>query len=69
MIKTIYTKEAPEALGPYSQAVKAGNMLFTSGQIPIDPKTGQAITSIPATDDVKNFSYTLERVYAILYKT
>lgn len=40
MIETISTKDAPGAIGPYSQAVKAGNMIFCSGQIPIDPETG-----------------------------
>lgn len=38
----IATKEAPTAIGPYSQAVRAGSMVFLSGQIPINPKTGQA---------------------------
>jgi 2-iminobutanoate/2-iminopropanoate deaminase len=37
----IHTDNAPKAIGPYSQAVKSGNMLFVSGQIPIDPKTGE----------------------------
>ena len=36
----IYTDKAPAAIGPYSQAIKIGTMLFTSGQIPIDPATG-----------------------------
>ena len=36
----IHTPNAPAAIGPYSQAVQAGNMLFVSGQIPIDPATG-----------------------------
>jgi 2-iminobutanoate/2-iminopropanoate deaminase len=40
MKKIISTDNAPSAIGPYSQAVVAGNMLFTSGQIAIDPKTG-----------------------------
>lgn len=39
-MKTIYTKTAPEAIGPYSQAILAGNLIFTSGQIPIDPVKG-----------------------------
>lgn len=39
----IYTKGAPSPIGPYSQAVKAGNMLFLSGQIAIDPKTDALI--------------------------
>ena len=37
----IHTDNAPKAIGPYSQAVKSGNMLFVSGQIPINPKTGE----------------------------
>ncbi len=44
MTKTvIYTSEAPAAIGPYVQAVKAGNFLFTSGQIPLDPHTGALV--------------------------
>jgi 2-iminobutanoate/2-iminopropanoate deaminase len=37
----VLTTKAPAAIGPYSQAIKAGNLLFTSGQIPIDPATGK----------------------------
>ena len=40
MSEKIYTKNAPDAIGPYSQAVKSGNLLFTSGQIAINPATG-----------------------------
>ncbi|MDE1163320.1 MAG: RidA family protein [Acidobacteriaceae bacterium] len=40
----ISTPDAPQAIGPYSQAVRLGNMLFTSGQIPLDPATGEMIT-------------------------
>lgn len=40
----IATKAAPAAVGPYSQAIRSGNMVFLAGQIPIDPKTGQAKT-------------------------
>jgi len=39
--ETISTENAPSAIGPYSQAVKVGNMVFCSGQIPIDPATGE----------------------------
>jgi 2-iminobutanoate/2-iminopropanoate deaminase len=39
----IYTKNAPEPIGPYSQAVKANELIFTSGQIAIDPTTGEVI--------------------------
>lgn len=37
------TKEAPAPIGPYNQAVKSGHLLYTSGQIPIDPKTGNLV--------------------------
>jgi len=40
---TIQTDQAPQAIGPYSQAIRAGGFLFASGQIPIDPQTGQFI--------------------------
>lgn len=40
MRQTIYTKNAPEPIGPYSQGVRAGNLIFFSGQIAIDPATG-----------------------------
>src|SRR5262249_54747563 len=39
----ISTPKAPSAIGPYSQAIRAGNLLFVSGQIPIDPSTGNVI--------------------------
>jgi 2-iminobutanoate/2-iminopropanoate deaminase len=39
----VSTKEAPAAIGPYSQAIKAGGFLFASGQIPLDPATGQLV--------------------------
>ena len=39
-MQIVYTKEAPEPIGPYSQAMQVGSLLFCSGQIPIDPKTG-----------------------------
>jgi len=37
----VHTEKAPAAIGPYSQAVKAGNTIYVSGQLPIDPATGQ----------------------------
>ena len=43
MKKIISTSEAPAAIGPYSQAVRSGNFLFCSGQIPLDPKSGQIV--------------------------
>ena len=41
----IFTQKAPKAIGPYSQAVKAGGFLFVSGQIPINPETGDLMIS------------------------
>jgi len=43
--KVIHTDKAPKAIGPYSQAIRAGNLLFLSGQIPLDPKTGELVKS------------------------
>ena len=43
MKKIIATDQAPAAIGPYSQATQYGNLLFVSGQIPIDPKTGDLV--------------------------
>jgi len=48
MAEAVSTKAAPAAIGPYSQAVKAGDFLFVSGQIPIDPQTGSLVE-----DDVR----------------
>ncbi len=44
MRQIVSTEKAPKAIGPYSQAVRAGGWLFASGQIPLDPATGQMIT-------------------------
>ena len=40
-MQAIHTEKAPKAIGPYSQAIKVGNMVFASGQIPVDPATGE----------------------------
>ena len=42
-MKIITAPDAPAAIGPYSHAVKAGNFVYTSGQIPLDPKTGKLV--------------------------
>jgi len=42
--KWVHTEEAPQPVGPYAQAVKAGGCLYVSGQIPLDPQTGQLLT-------------------------
>ncbi len=44
MKEIVSTENAPGAIGPYSQAIKAGNLVFCSGQIPIDPKTGDFVS-------------------------
>ena len=44
-MEKVYTKNAPDAIGPYSQAIKTGNLLFTSGQIAIVPETSQVEAS------------------------
>ena len=62
MLKKVYTSNAPEAIGPYSQAIICGNMLFTSGQVPINPATGNVETegiTDQATQVMKNLSAVL----------
>jgi 2-iminobutanoate/2-iminopropanoate deaminase len=43
MKKVIHTEKAPKAVGPYSQAISTGNLLFTAGQVAIDPRTGKLV--------------------------
>ena len=47
--KSITTEHAPSAIGPYSQAIAAGNLVFISGQLPIDPTTGKLIDGTIST--------------------
>ncbi len=61
-LKVIHTNKAPAAVGPYSQAIQAGNMLFISGQIPLDPATGELIQG-SIEDETKQC---LENLKAIL---
>lgn len=59
---TIKTENAPAAIGPYSQGIKSGNIIFTSGQLPIVPATGELIS-----DDIKKATrQSMENVKAIL---
>ncbi|MBR2638211.1 MAG: RidA family protein [Bacteroidaceae bacterium] len=62
MIKKVYTSAAPEAIGPYSQAIICGNMLFTSGQIPINPATGD----IDAEDIDGQTTQVMKNIAAVL---
>jgi 2-iminobutanoate/2-iminopropanoate deaminase len=63
MREIISTKDAPEAIGPYSQAIKANGFVFTSGQVAIDPSTQQVITGDVAAQTervLRNLSEILE---------
>lgn len=63
MEKTVVsTPKAPAAIGPYSQAIKAGGFLFTSGQVPIDPATGEVVTG----DITKAAERVFENLKAVL---
>ncbi|GAB6167806.1 RidA family protein [Clostridium carnis] len=57
----ISTNNAPQAIGPYSQGIKMGDLVFTSGQIPINPATGELVSEIKAAT-----KQSLENVKAIL---
>ena len=54
MKKIISTTNAPSAIGPYSQAVQAGNTLYISGQLPTDPKTGEFAGNDAASQAVQS---------------
>ncbi|WP_136809610.1 RidA family protein [Desulfosediminicola flagellatus] len=65
----IETNNAPGAVGPYSQAIMTGNLLFTSGQLPIDPATGKMVEgsiSDRAHQVIKNLSAVIEAAGAQL---
>jgi 2-iminobutanoate/2-iminopropanoate deaminase len=62
MKKIISTTEAPAAIGPYSQAVRVGSMIFCAGQVPLDPKTGQIVSE----DVAEQTRRVLDNVAAIL---
>lgn len=61
-LKAILTEKAPAAIGPYSQAVQAGNMLFCSGQIALDPSTGELVQG----DVVIQAERVMENIAAVL---
>lgn len=60
--KIVYTEKAPKPVGPYSQAVIAGDFIFTAGQIPIDPKTNQVVQG----DIKEQTKQVLENLKAVL---
>jgi 2-iminobutanoate/2-iminopropanoate deaminase len=55
MRQAVSSPSAPKAIGPYSQAIKAGNLLFVSGQVPIDPATGNLVDGDIATQTHRVF--------------
>ncbi len=62
MKKVVFSKDAPKAIGPYSQAIEVNGMLFISGQIPMDPKTGKLVEG-----DIKvQTKQVMENIAAIL---
>ncbi|WFA07768.1 RidA family protein [Tissierella sp. Yu-01] len=61
MKNVILTQEAPAAIGPYSQAIEANGMIYTSGQLPIDPATGEMPKDVEAQAE-----QSLKNVFAIL---
>jgi 2-iminobutanoate/2-iminopropanoate deaminase len=62
VLSAVSTTAAPKALGPYSQAIQAGQFLFVSGQVPIDPATGQLVQGTIAEETRR----VLENIGAIL---
>jgi 2-iminobutanoate/2-iminopropanoate deaminase len=64
MIKAVYTEKAPQAIGPYSQAIKAGDYLFLSGQIPVNPETNEVV----GNDIVAQTQQVMKNIQAILEK-
>ena len=63
--KVVKTDAAPGALGPYSQAIKVGNLIFCSGQIPLDPKTGNVVGADVGTQT----DQVLKNLHAVLDAT
>lgn len=61
-MEKIFTQQAPAAIGPYSQAVRTGNLVYTSGQIPIDPATG----AIEAPDIAGQTEQVMKNLQAVL---
>lgn len=61
MVKAIHTEKAPAAIGPYSQAIQAGDFVFVSGQIPVDPESGIVVEGIK-----KQTEQVMENLHAVL---
>ncbi|MEE0799739.1 MAG: RidA family protein [Gemmiger sp.] len=58
----VYTSAAPAAVGPYSQAIAAGDLIFLSGQLPLDPETGR----FPSEDVAEQTAQSLQNIRAVL---
>lgn len=61
-MEKVFTESAPAAIGPYSQAMKVGNLVYTSGQIPIDPKSG----NVEAADIAGQTEQVMQNLKAVL---
>jgi enamine deaminase RidA (YjgF/YER057c/UK114 family) len=61
-MKTIHTEQAPAAIGPYSQAMVSGGLVFTSGQIPVDPVSGEIV----AADIILQTEQVMKNLAAVL---
>ena len=61
-MEEIHTNSAPEAIGPYSQAIRSGNLVFTSGQIPISPATGE----LAGDDILSQAEQVIKNIQAVL---
>lgn len=64
MKEAIVTANAPAAIGPYSQAVKEGELIFVSGQLPVDPKTGE----FPSEDIQEQTRQSMENIKSVLHE-
>lgn len=62
MQKTIFTENAPKAIGPYSQGIQVGDFIFLSGQIPVDPQTNEVVEG----DIVAQTNQVMKNIKAIL---
>jgi 2-iminobutanoate/2-iminopropanoate deaminase len=62
MRKAVHSDGAPRAIGPYSQAIQAGNWLFCSGQIPLDPKTGEMVGASDVQEQTRQVMHNLQAV-------
>jgi 2-iminobutanoate/2-iminopropanoate deaminase len=60
--QVIMTPRAPAAIGPYSQGIKAGNLIFVSGQIPIDPATGALIDAIDIGSQTRRVLQNIQQI-------